>query len=322
MTAGRVAVIRGGTSIEREVSLRGARRVAAALRSAGHDVSELELDHTIVERLRAEQPAYAVIVAHGANGEDGTLQGLLELLGVPFTGSDSLASALCIDKVLTKRLLQRAGLPTPAFVAFSRRTFQDLGAATVLDDVMARLGSPAVVKPARLGSSFGIKLVPEPGRLRTAVLGSVAYDDEILVEQHIAGRELAVTVLAGPDGPPRALPIVEILSSGELYDYEAHYDFAEVSLDAPATLEPSIADEVERVAIAAFEALGCRDLARVDLILDAQQRPQILELNTIPGLTETGPTPYAAEAAGMSFGELVAAIARRAAAEGELARSG
>jgi D-alanine-D-alanine ligase len=312
VSGSRVAVAAGGTSIEREVSLRGARRVAAALRAGGAVVSELEIDHTILDGVRELAPDYVFIVAHGRNGEDGALQELLELLDVPFTGSGSLASSLCIDKVMTKRLLLRAGLPTPRFQAFSRRTFQDLGAAVVFDEVMDRLGAPVVVKPARLGSSFGIKFVSAPEQLRTAVLGSVAYDDEILVEQHIAGRELAVTVLDGPDGRPLALPIVEILSGREFYDYEAHYDFDVVSLDAPARLEPAVAAEAERVGVAAFQALGCRDFARVDLVLDADDRPQILELNTIPGLTETGPTPFAAEAAGLSFAQLVEAIARRA----------
>jgi D-alanine-D-alanine ligase len=308
-----VAVAAGGTSIEREVSLRGARRVSAALRQAGHEVAEIEIDHTVLDRVRELRPAYVFIVAHGRNGEDGSLQSLLELLGVAYSGSDSLASALCIDKILTKRLLLRAGLPTPPFHAFSRRTFQDLGAATVFDEVLGRLRTPVVVKPARLGSSFGIKFVSDPEQLRTAVLGSVAYDDEILVEQHIDGRELAVTVLGGVDDPPRALPIVEILSNREFYDYEAHYDFDVVKLTAPAQLDDAVRAAVERVSVAAYQTLGCRDFARVDLMLDADDRPQILELNTIPGLTETGPTPFAAEVAGMSFGELVTAIGRRAA---------
>jgi D-alanine-D-alanine ligase len=313
VSGSRVAVAAGGTSIEREVSLRGARRVSAALRAGGADVFELEIDHTILDGVRELAPDYVFIVAHGRNGEDGALQELLELIDVPFTGSGSLASSLCIDKVMTKRLLLRAGLPTPRFQAFSRRTFQDLGAAVVFDEVMTRLGAPVVVKPARLGSSFGIKFVSAPEQLRTAVLGSVAYDDEILVEQHIDGRELAITVLEDRDGEPWALPIVEILSGREFYDYEAHYDFDVVSLDAPARLEPAIAAEAVRVSVEAFRVLGCRDFARVDLVLDGDDRPQILELNTIPGLTETGPTPFAAEAAGMSFADLVQAIGRRAA---------
>jgi D-alanine-D-alanine ligase len=321
MNGRRVAVARGGTSIEREVSLRGARRVTAALRQTGYDVTEVEIDHTVLDRVREVAPAFVFIVAHGRNGEDGSLQALLELLNVPYTGSDSLASALCMDKILTKRLLQRAGLPTPPFHAFSRRTFQDLGAATVFDEVMAGLGAPVVVKPARMGSSFGIKFVSHPDQLRTAVLGSVAYDDEILVEQHVAGRELAVTVIGdtGPTGPepPRGLPIVEIFSTREFYDYEAHYDFDVVRLAAPAVLDEDIRAAVERVSLDAYRTLGCRDFARVDLMLDAGSRPQILEINTIPGLTETGPTPYAADAAGMTFADLVAAIARRAAGDQE-----
>jgi D-alanine-D-alanine ligase len=312
VSAAKVAIARGGASIEREVSLRGARRVNAALRSMGVEVAEVEIDHTVIERLRELDPAYVFIVAHGHSGEDGSLQALLELLGVPYTGSDSLASALCLDKILTKRLLVRAGLPTPPFHAFSRRTFQDLGAAAVFDDVMERLGAPVVVKPARLGSSFGIKYVAEPAQLRTAVLGAVAYDDEILVERHLSGRELAVTVLGGDGTPHEALPIVEILGAQELYDYEAHYDFDVVRLDAPASLEPSVRTAVEEAALAACRTLGTRDFARVDVILDAQGDPQILEVNTIPGLTETGPTPLAAEAAGMTFAELVGRIGARA----------
>lgn len=315
MNGRRVAVAKGGTSIEREVSLRGARRVTAALRETGHEVVEVEIDHTVLDHVRELAPAFVFICAHGRNGEDGSLQALLELLDVPYTGSDSLASALCMDKILTKRLLQRAGLPTPPFHAFSRGTFQDLGAATVFDDVMARLRAPVVVKPARMGSSFGIKFVSHPDQLRTAVLGSVAYDDEILVEQHIAGREVAVTVLGGAQSA-RALPIVEIYSTAEFYDYEAHYDFDVVKLDAPAVLDPEVRAAVEAVSLAAYAALGCRDFARVDLMLDADGQPQILEINTIPGLTETGPTPYAADAAGMSFSELVTSISRRAASSG------
>ena len=319
MSARRVAVAKGGTSIEREVSLRGAHRVTAALRQAGHEVTEVEIDHTVLDRVREVAPEFVFIVAHGRNGEDGSLQALLELLDVPYTGSDSLSSALCIDKILTKRLLQRVGLPTPPFHAFSRRTFQDLGAATVFDEVMASLGAPVVVKPARMGSSFGIKFVSHPDQLRTAVLGSVAYDDEILVEQHVAGRELAVTVIGGADPahpePPRALPIVEIFPTREFYDYEAHYDFDVVRLAAPAELQEDVRAAVEAVSLEAYRTLGCRDFARVDLMLDADRRPQILEINTIPGLTETGPTPYAADAAGMTFAELVASIARRAAGE-------
>jgi D-alanine-D-alanine ligase len=305
-----VAVAKGGTSFEREVSLRGAHRVGTALRELGYETIALEIDHTILDRLRECSPAFAFIVAHGRQGEDGGLQGLLELLGIPYTGSDSLASALCMDKILTKRVLEHAGLPTPAFHAFSRRTFEQLGAATVFEEVLADLGVPVIVKPARAGSSFGIKLVSSGDQLRPAVLGAVAYDDEILVERYVSGRELAVTLL-GPSENPRVLPIVEILATSGYYDYEAHYDFDEAKLDAPAKLSDAVRTRVEEVAVGAYRALGCRDFARVDLMLDGDERPQVLEINTIPGLTETGPTPLAADAGNMSFAELVAAVAAR-----------
>ncbi len=311
--AATVAVVRGGTSFEREVSLRGARRVSDALRTLGYDVSNLEIDHTLADRLRELRPAFVFIVAHGAGAEDGALQELLELLGVPYTGSDVLASTLCMDKVLTKRLLQRAGLPTPCFRSFSRRASMELGAATAFPEMLAELGVPLVVKPAGGGSAFGIKLVSDPDQVRTAVLGALAYDDHIIVEQHIAGRELAVTVL-GDAVEPRALPVVEIVAERGFYDYAAHYDFDVARLDAPAQLDEHVRARVEDVAMTAYGLLGCRDFARVDIILDGAGEPQVLELNTIPGLTETGPTPFAADAAGMDFEQLVAAIAQRAAA--------
>jgi len=321
VSAAPIAIARGGTSIEREVSLRGARRVMAALRGCGQEVVELEIDHTVAEQVREIDPELVFIVAHGQSGEDGSLQALLELLDVPYTGSDSLASGLCLDKILTKRLLRRAGLPTPAFHAFSRHAFQDLGAASLFDMVMERLGAPVLVKPSRQGSSFGIKYVARPEALRTAVLGAVAYDDEILVERHVRGRELAVTVLGGSapgsqGSPYEVLPLVEILGAAEVYDYEAHYDFDAARLDAPADLPDADREQVERVALEACRTLGTRDLARVDLILEPGGGPQILEVNTIPGLTETGPTPLAAEAAGIGFAGLVQRIADAARARG------
>jgi D-alanine-D-alanine ligase len=321
VTRGPIAIARGGTSIEREVSLRGARRVMAALRQSEAELAEIEIDHTVIERVRELAPEFVFIVAHGQSGEDGSLQAMLELLDVPYTGSDSLASALCLDKIVTKQLLRRAGLTTPPFHAFSRHAFQDLGAAALFDEVMERLGAPVLVKPARQGSSFGIKYVARPEQLRTAVLGAVAYDDEILVERHVSGRELAVTVLGGPEEgagaiPYEALPIVEILGTAEVYDYEAHYDFDAVRLDAPADLPDAERHEVERAALSACRTLGTRDMARVDLILEPSGEVQILELNTIPGLTETGPTPLAAEAAGIGFGGLVDRLAAAARARG------
>jgi D-alanine-D-alanine ligase len=306
-----VAVVQGGTSVEREVSLRGARRVRAALDAAGYDARAVDLDYTLVDSLRKLQPLFVYVIAHGGEGEGGGLQGLLETLEMPFTGSSALTSTVCIDKVMTKRMLTRAGIPTPRFHAFSRRLFMEMGAGSALAAVESAFHGPLVVKPARGGSSFGIRVVSEPAQLRPAILGAIAYDDAILIERHVAGRELAVTVLGDIDDP-QVLPIVEILGEGKIYDYHAHYEFSGPQLVA-AQLDSGTEARIIDVCKQTYRALHCRDIARVDLILDHENQPQVLELNTIPGLTETGPTPVAADLAGMTFGELIATIARRVA---------
>jgi D-alanine-D-alanine ligase len=305
-----VAVVQGGSSTEHEVSVRGARRVRAAFESLGYKALTVELNHTVVEVLRQAKPDFVFVVAHGGEGEGGGLQSILEILDIPFTGSDSLASTLCMNKVLTKRMLTRAGLPTPEFHAFSRELFTSLGAAATLGSVEEKIQRPLVVKPANGGSSVGLRVVAGSDELRPALLGAIAYDDEVLVERYIEGRELAVTILGDCD-TPQVLPIVEITPDGGIYDYGAHYEFG-VSELAQAELPTDVAQRVVDVAAQAYRTLGCRDIARVDMILDGQNDPQILELNTSPGLTETGPTPFAADLAGMSFVDLVLATARRA----------
>jgi D-alanine-D-alanine ligase len=292
------------------VSVRGAQRVRAALEAGGYDTTVIELDHTAFDALRAMHPKFVFVAAHGGHGEGGGLQELLELIGLPFTGSGALASRLCMSKVLAKQMMVRAGLPTPPFHAFGRKLLTDLGAAAALDVVEQRLRHPLVVKPAHGGSSFGLRVVQEGGELRPAILAALAYDDEILIERYVEGRELAVTILGDPR-TPNVLPVVEIIGGSGVYDYGAHYEFDSNKLAAAELPEP-VRRRVEEVAAAAYSTLGCRDFARADMILDQEATPHILELNTIPGLTETGPTPYAASLAGMSFGELVQAVSARA----------
>jgi D-alanine-D-alanine ligase len=308
-----VAVVQGGASVEREVSLRGAQRVRGALEQTGYDTTLVELDHTAFEALRALSPSFAYVAAHGGYGEGGGLQTLLELLEIPFTGSDSLTSRVCMNKVLTKQMLVRAGLPTPAFHGFGRKLLTDLGAASALDRVEQSLGRPLVVKPARGGSSFGLRVVRAGDELRPAILGAIAYDDEILIEAYVEGRELAVTII-GDATAPQVLPIVEVVSDGGVYDYGAHYEFDSTKLVA-AELPEHTKRRVTEVAASAYAALGCRDVARADIILDSAGEPQILELNTIPGMTETGPTPFAASLAGLSFGDLIRTVSERASTE-------
>lgn len=313
MSAAPVLVAMGGSSLEREISLRSGHRVERALRALGHQVSGVDVDARFIERVLESQPGFVFIAMHGRGGEDGTLQELLQTLAVPYTGSDALASALCMDKVLFKRTLAQHGVPTPAFHSFSETAFREMGGAGTFPRLLDELGLPVVVKPVAQGSAIGIKFVESPETFPSAILGAFGYGDRVLVERRVLGRELAVTVL-GPPQQCRALPIVELSTPGDFYSYEAHYTIGGVRLEAPAELPEQVRARVEEVALASYRLLGCRDFARVDIILDEHDVPQVLEINTIPGLTETGITPAAAEAAGMSFTQLVGEIVARVAA--------
>ncbi|MHB1538958.1 MAG: D-alanine--D-alanine ligase family protein [Solirubrobacteraceae bacterium] len=305
-------VAMGGSSLEREISLRSGHRVERALRTLGHRVRGLDVDARFIEGALELRPSFVFIAMHGRGGEDGTLQELLETLSVPYTGSDALASALCMDKVLFKRMLVQHGLPTPAFHSFSETAFREMGGAGTFPRLLEQLGLPVVVKPVAQGSAIGIRFVETPQSFASAILGAFGYGDRVLVERRVLGRELAVTVL-GPPERCRALPIVELSTPGDFYSYEAHYTIGGVRLQAPAQLPEHVRARVEELALASYRLLGCRDFARVDIVLDEHELPHVLEINTIPGLTETGITPAAAEAAGMRFTELVAEIVSRVA---------
>jgi D-alanine-D-alanine ligase len=308
-------VAMGGRSLEREISLRSGHRVERALRTLGYTVHALDVDGDFVERVLEEQPRFVFVAMHGRGGEDGTLQDLLETLAVPYTGSDPLASALCMDKMLFKRMLRLHGIPTPAFHSFNETAFRELGGAHTFPRLLEELRLPAVVKPVAQGSAIGIKFVKSATQLPSAILGAFGYGDRVLVEERVVGRELAVTVLDSADAGerPRALPIVELLTPESFYSYEAHYTIGQLRMEVPAELSEQVRAWVESVALDAYTLMGCRDFARVDLILDEHDVPQVLEINTIPGLTETGITTAAAEAAGMTFAELVGAIVARVA---------
>ncbi|HEV3092902.1 MAG TPA: D-alanine--D-alanine ligase [Solirubrobacteraceae bacterium] len=313
MSSGGAIVAMGGRSLEREISLRSGRRVERALRALGHSVQALDADGDFVARVIEQQPDFVFVAMHGRGGEDGTLQDLLETLGVPYTGSDPLASALCMDKMLFKRMLRLHGIPTPAFHSFNETAFRELGGARTFPRLLAELELPVVVKPVAQGSAIGIKFVHSAEQLPSAILGAFGYGDRVLVERRIVGRELAVTIV-DRDGGPRALPIVELFTPESFYSYEAHYTIGQLRMESPADVEPAVRERVESVALASYRLMGCRDFARVDLILDELGEPQVLEINTIPGLTETGIVTAAAEAAGLTFEQLVAAIVTRAGA--------
>ncbi len=303
----KVVVLKGGRSFEREVSLRSAGNVEASLRRLGHEVVALDVDKTMVKQLKAEKPDVAFIAMHGHGGEDGTVQELLEILRIPYTGSGVSASERAWDKVVAKAMLAAAGVPTPPSYAFGQEAFRELGAADLLPDIESQLGLPVVVKPARGGSALGIKLAHEPSEIPAALMGALAYDKRLLLERYVAGRELAVAIVGSER--PMALPIVEAVPLGkEFYDFESRYTPGATDLISPADLAPDVADTVTQVALETYGVLDCHGFGRVDILLDADDEPWVLELNTIPGLTDTSMVPKAAQAAGMSFDDLIARV--------------
>jgi D-alanine-D-alanine ligase len=299
----KVAVLKGGRSLERGVSLRSGARVEDALERLGHEVLPLEADGDMVKRLAVGRPDIAFVAMHGPGGEDGTAQELLEILGIPFTGPGVAACARCIDKVLAKHELRAASVPTPDWFAFNETAFRELGAADALAGLEERLGFPLVVKPSRGGSSLGIKFAESWFDVPEALVSAFSYDDRVLLERFVAGRELAVSVLG--DEP---LPVVEVIPrAGDSYDFEARYEIGRTTFVCPAELPTEESAAVVEAALGAYRALGCSGFSRVDLIL-AADGPQVLEVNAIPGLTDTSLLPQAAEAAGMSFEQLVEKI--------------
>jgi D-alanine-D-alanine ligase len=299
----KVAVLKGGRSLERGVSLRSAARVEDALERLGHEVVSVDAGGDLVKRLLAERPDVAFVAMHGLGGEDGTVQELLEILGVPFTGPGVAACGRCVDKVLAKHELRGAGVPTPDWFAFNETAFRELGAADALGGLEERLGFPLVVKPSRGGSALGVKFAASRTEVPEALVSAFSYDDRVLLERFVEGRELAVSVLGA-----EPLPVVEAIPAGDdRYDFEARYEIGRTEFACPARLGEEETAEVTAAAIAAYEALGCSGFSRVDLIL-AAEGPQVLEVNAIPGLTDTSLLPQAAEAAGISFEQLVERI--------------
>jgi D-alanine-D-alanine ligase len=298
----KVVVLKGGRSLERGVSLRSGARVEDALERLGHEVVPLEAEGALVKRLGEARPDVVFVAMHGRGGEDGTAQELLEILGIPFTGPGVAACIRCIDKVLAKHEMRAAGVPTPDWFAFNETAFRELGAADALRALEERLGFPLVVKPSRGGSSLGVKFAASWFEVPEALVSAFSYDDRVLLERFVEGRELAVSVLGG-----EALPVVEAIpADGDRYDFEARYEIGRTTFACPADLGGDEA-AVTAAALGAYEALGCSGFARVDLILGSDG-PQVLEVNAIPGLTDTSLLPQAAEAAGMSFERLVERI--------------
>jgi D-alanine-D-alanine ligase len=298
----RVAVLKGGSSLERQVSLKSGARVEDALERLGHEVVPVDVGADLIDALRSARPDVAFIAMHGRDGEDGTVQELLEILGIPYTGSGVLACTRTIDKMLTKYLLLEAGLPTPSFFSFTEDAFERLGAGKTLPAIEERLSFPVVVKPARGGSALGIKFASTAADVPGALVNAFSYDDRVVLEAYVAGRDLAVSIVDG-----EVLPIVEAVPVEEdFYDFEARYEIGRTRFECPAALPPDVGARAAEIALEAYRVLGLYGFGRVDLMLEEETSELfVLEANAIPGLTETSLLPQAADAGGLGFDAVV-----------------
>jgi D-alanine-D-alanine ligase len=297
---GKVAVLMGGDSAEREVSLMSGNGVLNALLSQGVDASAFDPAHEDLSELKSERFARVFIALHGRHGEDGTVQGALELLGIPYTGSGVMASAICMDKVMTKRVWTAEGLPTPRWAWLSRDEQQPERIREVPD----RIGLPLIVKPPREGSSIGITKVLGYSQMQEAVALATQYDPDLLCEEFIDGIELTCPVL-GSGTQARALPVIRIAAPDGNYDYEHKYFSDDTGYHCPSGLPPEEEAEVQRLVVAAYRALGCRGWGRADLMRRASDgKFFLLEMNTSPGMTGHSLVPMSARAAGISYEQL------------------
>jgi D-alanine-D-alanine ligase len=295
----RVAVLAGGRTPERDVSLRSGHRVTSSLNDLGHDTWIVDPGETpLAERLQEQRPDVCWLALHGKEGEDGTVQRLLDLLDLPYTGTAAFDCEIAFDKVLAKDALRRAGVPTPEWVVIEGWALRDLGAGAALGLAVERVGLPCVVKPSRSGSALGVGFVERESDLPAALMAALSFSGAAIVESRVEGSEVAAALVGSPLD---ALPLVEIVPKGGTYDYAARYTAGSTEYFAPARLDGDVADAVSSEARRAAEALRLRDLTRVDAIVDRAGRPWILEVSVSPGMTETSLVPLAAQTAGRSL---------------------
>ncbi len=316
----KIIVLMGGLSSEREVSLSSGKQISAALRTKGHDVVEVDIKDALdasvpgapgrdIRGLRdfLSNPEVAsgelvFIALHGGAGENGTVQALLDIMGKPYTGSGMLPSALCMDKIQSKRIFDFAGVPTPAWRAVGRSHAEGVEAA------IAELGGlPVVTKPRDQGSTIGVSIVRDQRQLARAVAEALKYSPDILVEEYIDGKEITVGILGD-----RPLPVIEIAPEAGFYDYESKYTKGKSSYVVPAEIPSAVAEEIQKTAMCAYRLMGCEGFGRADFRLSCEWKPYCLEVNTIPGMTETSLVPMAARADDLEFPELLEEICRLA----------
>lgn len=292
---GKVAVLMGGRSAEREVSLKSGAAVLQALRNRGVDAHGIDAGADVIEQLRAGGFARAFIALHGRGGEDGVIQGTLETIGLPYTGSGVLGSALGMDKLRCKRLWQAAGLPTPEHAV--------LGADSDFEQVAQRLGMPVIVKPVHEGSSIGMSRVEQAPDLAQAYAEAARFDDEVIAERWVHGSEYTAAILGR-----KTLPLIRLETPHAFYDYDAKYQADSTRYHCPCGLPPEQERQLQQLALQAFDVVGASGWGRVDLLLDRDQQPWLIEVNTVPGMTDHSLVPMAAKTAGITFDELVLRI--------------
>jgi D-alanine-D-alanine ligase len=307
----KIVVLAGGISHERDISLKSGRRVADALIEKGAQVVMREPDHELLENLKKDKPDVIWPVLHGASGEDGALRDILALTGIPFVGAKAAGAKLAWDKSIAKILVQKDGIQTPSSITLPRETFKELGADSVLKLVAKSMTLPVVVKPARSGSAQGVTIVKKQDQMNQAMIDAYVYCDVAIIEDFVAGTELAVGVIDLGAGPI-ALPAVEIKPRSGHFGFEERYIAGETDYFVPARLTKAVAAKAAKMAVAAHEALGLRHLSRVDMIVDAKGVQWFLEANVLPGLTETSLLPQAILAEGSSLGDVYYSLAQAA----------
>jgi D-alanine-D-alanine ligase len=308
----KVAVLRGGRSAERDVSLRSGAQVEQALTSRGHAVTGIDPDLTTWDVLRDGGFDCVFNALHGRLGEDGTVQGMLELLGLPYTGSGVLASALCMDKARANAMMAAAGLRIPMFEELE---IKEGVAAEVVEKLVATYGLPVVIKPVREGSTIGLTIAKDADEVASGLVLAARYDRRVMIQKFASGTEITVGVLATPE--LEVLPTLEIVSDNPVYDYDAKYTAGKSHHIIPARISERAQADASEAAKRAFVELGCAGMARVDIIVDEHSNPWVLEVNTVPGLTEVSLLPDAAKAAGVAFDELCQRLIDHAVARSE-----
>jgi D-alanine-D-alanine ligase len=300
MFNGKIIVLMGGPSTEREVSLRTGTAIYEALLAKGCQVTTLDLDREIVGKLQEEKPDVVFIAVHGKYGEDGVVQGILDLLEIPYTGSGVLASALAMDKAMSKKVFLAEGIPTPHSLILGIADKKS-GINMVVARVKEQFTFPAVVKASTQGSSIGVTIVEDAENLSNAIEDAFHYSETVLIEQFIRGREVTVAVWGNES--PEALPIIEIAPKSGRYDYQSKYTKGATEYIVPARLPQQVYQLIQQAAVAAHRALGCKGVSRVDFMVEDTGAFYALEVNTVPGMTGTSLVPKAAAAAGIDFGD-------------------